>query len=379
MALPPFKLEEFWKKYEFTAPYLLCPSDAESWSMYELLDMADPASKKLWDNLRLGYTETQGLPALREEIAQLYTSIHPDDILTLAGGEEGIYCTLRTLLAPNDHVIAVAPCYQSLVTLARDRGADLTVIMLDPKQQWKLSLDQLEQAFRPTTKLLVLTQPHNPTGTLLDRDVYEGLVELARQRGCYIFVDEMYRYMEIDERQRLPSIADAYEKGIALFGMTKPFGLAGLRVGWLACRDAGFMQRVSSYKLYTSICNSAPSEVLALIGLRAKEAILGRNRRILLRNLEILDRFFERQRGRLAWVRPQSGTIAFPELLLPVDIDQFNEALVEKAGVLIMPGSIFDYPGNYFRIGFGRLNMPEILDRFEQFLNIEQNSLSLTN
>lgn len=180
----------------------------------------------------------------------------------------------------------------------------------------------------------------------------------------------MYRYMEIDERQRLPSIADAYEKGIALFGMTKPFGLAGLRVGWLACRDVGFMQRVSSYKLYTSICNSAPSEVLALIGLRAKETILGRNRRILLRNLELLDRFFERQSGRLAWVRPQSGTIAFPELLLPMSIDQFNEALVEKAGVLIMPGSIFDYPGNYFRIGFGRLNMPEILERFEQFLNI---------
>ncbi len=368
MALPPFKLEEFFKKYEFSAPYLLCASDAESWSLQEILGLADPDSKRLWDSLRLGYTEAPGLPILREEIAKLYTSVSGEQVLTTAGAEEGIYCTMKSLLAPKDHVIVISPCYQSLMSIPRSLGTDVTTITLDPKKKWKLGLEELRQAFRPTTKLLILNFPHNPTGALLDPVVFKGMIDLARERGAYIFCDEVYRYMEIDENKRLPSIVDAYEKGITLNVMTKAFGLGGLRIGWVASREESFIQKVSSYKLYTSICNSAPSEILALMALRSKEQILKRNRAIMMSNLEILDRFFERHRSKFSWVRPECGTMAFPELLLPVSADRFTEQLVEKAGVLIMPGSIFDFPGNFFRIGFGRKNMPEILERFEQFL-----------
>ena len=368
MKIPAFKLEEFWKKYEFTAPYLLCCSDTESWKLNEILELADPESKKLWESLSLGYTESPGLPILRKEISHLYSLIESDQVLTFAGAEEGIYCSMRTLIEPGDHVIIIDPCYQSLATLPQSFGADITRIVLDSKNQWQLDLKEVETVFRSDTKLLVLNYPHNPTGAILIKEVYEGLIELARKRGTYIFCDEVYRYLEIDEAKKLPSIADAYEKGIALNVMTKAFGLAGLRIGWLATQDVDFLQRVGSYKLYTSICNSAPSEILALIALRAKDKILKKNRKVMLDNLKILESFVGRHQNLLSWVLPQSGTMAVLELLLPVSIEKFSEELVEKMGVLIMPGNVFDLPGNFFRVGFGKKNMIEALNRFEQFL-----------
>jgi aspartate/methionine/tyrosine aminotransferase len=368
MKIPHFKLEEFWKKHEFSAPYLLCPSDAEPWSLKELLTLADSETRHLWDALHLGYTESPGLPLLREEIAQLYSSIDKDQILTTAGAEEGIYCAMQSLLSPGDHVIAISPCYQSLETLPKALGAEVTFITLDPLKKWKMDIEELKSAFRSSTRLLVLNYPHNPTGALLDQQVFETMIDLAKAVGAYIFSDEVYRYLEIDESKRLPAMADAYEKGISLNVMTKAFGLAGLRVGWLASRDAAFLEKTASYKLYTSICNSAPSEILALIALRSKAAILKRNRGIMMDNLQLLDQFFERHKASFGWIRPESGTMAFPELLLPISADQFVQRLVEESGILVMPGSVFDFPGNFFRIGFGRKNMPEILERFEDFL-----------
>lgn len=367
MKIPDFKLEEFWKKYEFTSPYLLCCSDAEAWTLQELLSMADADSRKLWESLVLNYTESPGHPILREEIARLYPSLKSHEILTFAGAEEGIYCTMRVLVEPGDHVIVIDPCYQSLATLPKSFGGEITAIQLSPENQWNLDFDEVKKAFRPNTKLLVLNYPHNPTGALLKKEVLEELIELAKKNGTYIFCDEVYRYLEVDEDQRMPSIADAYERGISLNVMTKSFGLAGLRIGWLATRDANFLKKAGSYKLYTSICNSAPSEILAIIALRAKEKILKRNRDIVLKNLEILDAFMHRYQKYLSWVRPQSGTMAVLELLLPISVDAFAEDLVQKHGVLIMPGSVFDLPGNFFRIGFGKKNMPEILKRFEVY------------
>jgi len=368
MNLPIFKLEEFWKKYEFTAPYLLCASDAEALSLNELLALADSEMKEMWETLHLGYTETQGLPLLREEIAKLYTSIKPHQILTTAGAEEGIYCTMRSLLALGDHVIVVTPCYQSLETLPKSFGAEITTIALSPKNRWKLSLEDVQRAFQENTKLIILNYPHNPTGALLDKEVFEGIIDLAKVHDAYIFCDEMYRYLEINEQDRLPTMADAYEKGISLFGMTKPFGLAGLRIGWLASRDTDYLQKVADYKHYTSICNSATSELLAVIALRAKKTILAKNRKIMLDNLILLDQFFQRHSSSLRWTRPESGTIGLVELLLPVSIDDFAQELVEKTGVLIMPGSVFDMPGNFFRIGFGRKNFPDVLHHFENYI-----------
>ncbi len=368
MNIPLFRLEEFWKKYEFTAPYLLCCSDAEPWTMKELLSLADEDSLKLWDTLSLGYTESPGLPLLREEIAKLYKTISPGQLLTLAGAEEGIYCAMRSLLTPDDHVITLHPIYQSLDTLPRAFGCSVTAIPLRAENSWQLDLEEVRKAFRPNTKMISFNYPHNPTGTLLPREILQGIIDLAREHNAYIFSDEVYRYLEIDENDQIPSIADIYEKGISLNVMTKAFGLAGLRIGWIASKDHGVIEKIGSYKLYTSICNSAPSEILAIMALRAKEKLLERNRNIMLHNLQLIESLIERYPKVFSWIPPQSGTTALIQLKLPISIDEFAEDLVNKVGVLIMPATLFDLPGNFFRIGFGRKNMPEVLQHFERYI-----------
>lgn len=280
---------------------------------------------------------------------------------------------MRALVSSGDHVIFVSLSYQSLETLPQVIGTDITFIHFQPTDKWKLKSEQVESAWRESTKLLILVCLHNPTGILVEADVYEKMVSLARKTRAHIFCDEVYRFLEIDKSKQLPAIADSYEKGISLNVMTKSFGLAGLRIGWLASKDTEFLQKANAYKMYTSICNSAPSEILALIALRAKDKILARNHEIILSNLKLLDEFVERHPASLRWVRPEGGTVAFLELLLPVSIDRFTEQLVEKTGVLIMPATVFDFSGNFFRIGFGRSSMPSILKRFEQFLVTYEN------
>lgn len=369
MNLPPFKLEEYWKKYEFNTPHLFCCSDMEPLSLNELLSLADHESKQLWESLKLGYTEPNGHPLLRHEISRLYSNVSEKEIITFAGAEEGIYCTMQALIAKNDHVIVVEPCYQSLQTLPKSLGADVTSLCLKFEEGWELDLRMMENAFRPTTKLVILNFPHNPTGALLPKKVQDGIIELARRYGAFIFCDEVYRFLEIDEADRTESFADAYEKGISLNVMTKSFGLAGLRVGWVASKDADFLQKVGSYKLYTTICNSAPSEILSIIALREKKSILQRNRKLLLENLKLLDAFMMRQQNLFSWVRPKGGTMALLKLLGERPVEEFVEELIKKEGILTIPGSVLDIPGNFMRIGFGRANTPELLNRFEQFCN----------
>lgn len=377
--IPDFKLEEFWKKYEFNTPYLLCCSDAETWTLKELLAIADADSKALWEGLSFGYSEIPGHPLLRKEIAKLYDALTADEIFTFAGAEEGIYCTMRVLIEPGDHVIVIDPCYQSLATLPETFGAEVTKIQLKMENDWKLDLEEVKKAFRPSTKLLVLNYPHNPTGALLEKRVFEGLIELAKSSGAYIFSDEVYRYLEVNESMRLPSFADVYEKGISLNVMSKSFGFAGLRIGWLASKDAHFLKKAGSYKLYTSICNSAPSEILAIMVLRAKDLVLKRNRDIVLKNLKILEEFMERNQSTLAWVPPQSGTMVVLKLLLPLSVETFSEELARNSGILVMPGSVFDLAGNFFRVGFGKKNMPEILEKFENYLQKHENLIKTAN
>jgi len=368
MQLPLFKLEEYLTQWEFKAPYLLCCSDAESISMKDLVAMADAESKNLWENLQLSYTESPGLPLLRETIASQFDRISAKDVLTFAGAEEGIFCAMHALLSPKDHVISIVPAYQSLVDLPRSIGAETTAITLKFESNWKLDLQEVADAFKPNTKLVVINFPHNPTGVNLDLTSLNQLVELCRKSGAYLFSDEVYRFMELDEKDRLPSIADIYERGLSLSVMSKAYGLAGLRIGWVCCKDHAVLKKIEQFKHYTSICNSAPSEILSLIALRAKEKILERNHSIMRTNIKLLDAFFSDYAHLFRWVRPKGGCIGFPELLLKENIDSFSQRLVEKKGVLLMPASIYSTPGNFFRIGFGRKNMPSSLEKLIEFL-----------
>lgn len=329
--------------------------------MAELLAMADAHSLRLWENLGLGYTESAGHPDLREAIARLYQGISADDILT-AAPEEGIFIALNTLLNKGDHVIVIHPAYQSLYEIPESLGCTVTRWGLQPRGgSWHLDLDALEKDFRPETRLIIVNFPHNPTGYLPTRAEYDRIIELARSRGIYIFSDEMYRLLEFDITGRLDAVAARYEKGITLSGLSKAFGVPGLRTGWLATRDRALLKRFASFKDYTTICGSAPSEVLAIMALEAKDKIIARNMEIISRNKAVAEEFFARYPDLFTWIPPMGGSVAFPLLDRRMPAEGFCEEIVRSKNVMILPGSVFDYGGNHFRVGLGRRDFPAAL------------------
>jgi aspartate/methionine/tyrosine aminotransferase len=368
MRLADFTLERYFARWEFAVDHLLCASDVQGWSMAELLELADPEARALWDGLTLGYTESTGHPLLRREIAALYDGIDPDEVLVFAGAEEAIFCLANVSLAPGDHAIVTWPGYQSLYEVARGTGADVTLHALDEAHDWAIDVDRLRSQVTPATRLIVINAPHNPTGMLPDRATFDALVDIATTAGAHLVVDEVYRSLEFDEADRLPAGADASDRGVSIGVMSKSFAMAGLRIGWLATHDRDLLARCAAFKDYTTICSSAPSEVLALIALRARDIVLARSRSIVAGNLERLDDFFADWPDRFTWVRPRAGSVGFPRLTAPgIGIDAWSAGLVEAEGVLLLPGSQFGFGGDHFRLGFGRTDLPVALDRLERY------------
>ena len=360
MHIRAFALERFFAAHEFSAKHILGASDIEGMSLAELLPLADAECARLWSELRLGYTESMGLPLLRAEIASLHDGLAADDILTFAGAEEGIFLTMHASLRAGDHAVVIWPAYQSLHEVARSIGADVSHVPLDPTN-WALDVDRVAAAFRRNTKLLVINFPHSPTGAHIGRSQLDAVVRLCADRGVRLFSDEVYRLLEHEASAVLPPAATLDPRAVSLGVMSKAFGLAGLRVGWIATRDAALRARVAALKDYTTICNSAPSEILALIGLRARDRVVGRARAIVSANLPRLADFMRRHADHLAWTPPRAGSVCFPRFRGDVDAERAAEFLIAETGVVIVPGARFQFDESYFRIGYGRTDMPDAL------------------
>ncbi|MCI0345014.1 MAG: aminotransferase class I/II-fold pyridoxal phosphate-dependent enzyme [Chloroflexi bacterium] len=368
MRIAEFALERFFARWEFAARHLLCASDIEGWAMADLLALADDETRAMWNGLKLGYTESTGHPRLRAEIATLYENVEPDGILVFAGAEEAIFCLSNVMLGPGDHAIVVWPGYQSLYEVGRAAGATISLHALREADGWALDVERIRRSLHPNTRLVVVNAPHNPTGMLPTAEEWRALTELCAEAGVHLLADEVYRYLEFDSGDRLIPGADAFDQGVSLGVMSKSFAMAGLRIGWLATRDRDLLARCAAFKDYTTICSSAPSEILALIALRARDRVLARSRKIVLGNLPLLDAFFERWAGTFSWVPPRGGSIAFPRLTSTrTTIDRFAADLVETEGVLIAPGSIIGMADGHFRIGFGRTDLPDALEGLERF------------
>lgn len=372
MRIPPFKLERYFGLYEFSIKYLLSSSDCETLTLIEMLDMAEPQSLALWQGLKLGYTESPGHPLLRAEVARLYPNLKAEDVL-IAVPEEAIYVAMHSLLKPGDHVIAIAPTYQSLHELARSIGCELTLLQLEASDSgWTLDLDKLEASLNSHTRLLVINFPNNPTGFLPSREQFDKIIDFARSNDLLVFSDEMYRLLEHDSNLRLPSVADIYENGISLSGLSKSFALPGLRIGWLTTRRNDLLEAFLTFKDYTTICNSAPSEILAIIGLQNTDRIVARNLEIIRANRALAEQFFNKYDHLVEWISPQAGSIAFPRWLGSGSVEEFCQHVLAEKGVMIVPGSLFDHPGNYFRVGLGRKNFAEGLEHLDEYLGADQ-------
>ncbi|MGI9263153.1 MAG: aminotransferase class I/II-fold pyridoxal phosphate-dependent enzyme [Woeseiaceae bacterium] len=373
--LPDFRLETYFSRWEFTARYHMCASDMESMSIDELLQMAG-ADRTGLGNLHLGYTETFGAPSLREAIAATYDTLDQQHILTFAGAEEGIFAAMQVLLSDSDHAIVITPNYQAAETVPGSL-CEVSGVALDASQNWALDLDAVRSALQPNTRLISINFPHNPTGKVIDRETFDELIDIARERGIYIFSDEVYRLLERSDDVRLPQVADVYERGLSLNVMSKSYGLPGLRIGWIAAQDREVLSRLERAKHYLSICNSGPSEHLAEIALGCADKILARNRKIIADNLALFETFFAEYTALFDWAEPDGGCIAYPRYKGTEGVESFCRDLVEQAGVLLLPASVYrsaltETPDDYFRIGYGRANTPQCLQKLREF--IEQRS-----
>lgn len=368
MKLKDFRLERFFAEHEFEARYLLCCSDCESFSIQKILAL-EPGIEGEFRNLWLGYTDSKGSAHLRREIAAMYQQIEPRQVLVHSGAQEAIFGFMNAALEPGDHIIVESPCYQSLQEVPAAAGAAVSLWQMREKDgRWRLDLNELEGLVQPRTRVLAINSPHNPTGHHLERQEMEQIVDFCRDHRLLLFSDEVYQNLEYTPEDRLPAACDLYENAVSVNVMSKSLGLAGLRIGWIATRNAGIYKQMAAFKDYTTICNSAPSEFLARIALRNRRHILDRNNKLLQGNLRYLRDFMQRQASRLQWSPPQAGPLAFPRFRDDTDARLFGEALLTRKSVLILPGDCFAMQPGYFRIGFGRMNFKECLDNFEEYL-----------
>jgi aspartate/methionine/tyrosine aminotransferase len=366
MNLPPFKLERYFAKYEFNTEFLLCSSDCEAMRISELLAFEEGAVEK-FQNVWLGYTESQGSLALRKEISKIYSDIQPEQILVHTGAQEAIYLFMHAVLKENDHIIVHSPHYQSLSEIAKGIGCQVSPWRAREENGWALDLDELRHLMRSSTKAVIINTPHNPTGYLMSRADFDELNKFVQEKKLILFSDEVYRESEYDSATRLPAGCDYGDHAVSLGVTSKTYGLAGLRIGWIATKNKKIYDAMAGLKDYTTICNSAPSEFLAEVALRHREKLAERNLNIIKHNLTVIDDLFARHSKLFKWTRPKAGSMGFPKLLKG-DVEDFCDDLVKKAGVLLLPGSMYDDSRNHFRLGLGRKNLPQAVEKLEEYI-----------
>jgi aspartate/methionine/tyrosine aminotransferase len=293
--------------------------------------------------------------------------MQPEDILVHTGAGEAIYLFMYAAFQKGDHVIVHSPGYQSLAEVARAVGCDISPWVAHEENDWALDLDELRKLLRPNTKGIVINTPHNPTGYLMSRADFEAVNIFAQENSLILFSDEVYRESEYDSAVRLPAACDMGEHAVSLGVTSKTYGLAGLRIGWIATKNKKIYQDMAALKDYTTICNSAPSEFLAEVAMRNRHTLIERNLGIIKHNLVLVDDLFSRHADLFQWTRPLAGSMGFPKLLKG-DVEEFCDQLVKKARVMLLPGTMYDETNNHFRLGLGRRNLPQAVERLEEYL-----------
>lgn len=374
IELPVFRLEAFFSQWDALLKYNLAQSDAETMTVGEVLALGTDEDRRAFHDLGLGYPLGWGANELRQAIASTYEEIDWEHTLAFSGAEEAIFWAMEELARPGDHAIVTVPNYQSMESVTLATGADVTGVMLDPRNDWALDLGEVRKALRPNTRLIAVNFPNNPTGAVPDEATFRGLAELCDERDIRLFSDEVYRGLEVEGSTPLPQAADISPTALSLNVMSKAYGLSGLRIGWVASQDHEMLERLERRKHYTTICNAAPSEMLATIALRHADEIRARNQGIIAANLPVFREFFVERWGELFdWERPQGGCVSFPRYLGAEGAETFCRDLLEQEGVCVLPPSIYrselrEVPADRFRMGVGHRGPGPALEAFGRFL-----------
>ncbi|AGS24390.1 aminotransferase [Rhizobium etli] len=369
MKIRDFGVEIWMNKYETKCELNLAETCVESLTVAELLDMA--GTKNIAEQilpLKLTYGEIEGSVRLRTLVAGLYENQKIENVVTTHGAIGANALVHQTLVERGDRVISVLPTYQQHYSIPESIGADTQILKLTEETGFLPDLEQLKRLAVPGTKLIVVNNPNNPTGSLMDRAYLEKIVEIARACDAWILCDEVYRGTDQEGHTGMTvSIADLYEKGISTGSMSKTFSLAGLRLGWIVA-PAELIHAVSIHRDYNTISVGMLDDHFAAIALESRDKILERSHKITRTNLAIVSDWVDGE-PLISWIKPKSGTTALLKYGLPISSEEFCIRLLEKTGVMLTPGSAMDMEG-YLRIGYtnGEEILREGLKRISQFL-----------
>ncbi len=341
-------------------------------------DRGDEAIVEEFFKHSLVYTPNGGSRDLREEIACFYAeNISAKNIVVFAGGQVALQTAAIALLGQDSHSIVFTPGYQSVVQGPAHVGSPVTQIPLYPEENWQIDPQAVEAAIQDNTSYMVINEPYNPAGTLMNRDLQLQLKAIAEKNDIYLLCDEVYRLLEHDVSDRLVPMADLYAKGLSVCSLSKPWGGCGVTIGWVALQDLDLRQKLVDTQYFGTACPSRASEIQAIMTLRASDTILERRLKIIKHNLALLDQFFSDYGDLFEWVRPQAGAIGFVRCKAPLTAQELGQRLAES-GISIKPAYVFtgnsDSYVDYFRIGFGEVVMPEALKALIGF--VEENKQS---
>ncbi len=316
------------------------------------------------NSVPLRYGHHTGQPALRERIVEEYPGLRTGEILVTSGGAEAIFAITAALVKPGDHVIVEHPNYPSTYEVARGLGADVTLFKLQFENAFRPNLDLLADLVKPSTKLMIFTHPNNPTGSMISRGDLERLVEFAESRRIYLLFDETYRHLTFEEK--LPAAATLSPWAISVTGMSKCYGLPGIRIGWLASKSQEILEGVLAVREQVSITNTALSEAIAIAVLARRDEFLARARKHVAANFQIAREWLASQSW-LEWVPPEGGVVLSPRIRTgwPGDPERLYTSLAVEDGVFVIPGRCFEMDNRFFRLGCGATS-----EELRQGLNI---------
>lgn len=375
-----FALGAFLARWHGWVRHDLSASVSETSTLPDLLAMAGAEDTERWRGLGMGYAEPHGAVWLRAAIAARHRGLEADDVSCCAGAQESLTCVMRALLAPDDHAIVVLPIYQPSERAVTAICAATGVALTEDDDGWHLDLDRIEAAVRPETRVIMMNFPNSPTGAALDAATLGALIHLCRRHGIWLVNDEVYRLS--GEGAAPPPLADLYERGISIDALSKAFGLPGLRVGWVACRDRALLARVLVAKSALSSCLAVTSEVLAHIALRAEADILARNRAIARTNVARLRAVLSRHPDVFEDV-DTATVFAFPRYCGAGSAEAFAVSLVRETGVLVLPSTLWasplaPVPCDRLRLGLGREDASEGLMALASSLAEQKEALSIS-
>jgi aspartate/methionine/tyrosine aminotransferase len=366
MKLEHFKMERMQSTWENAVEYNLSESGVHPLALKEFLS---PEEIREVQEIGLGYSQSNGTPELRAQIARLYPGAGPENVLATNGSSEANYVLMWSLVEPGDEVIFMMPNYMQMWGLIRGFGATLKPLWLREKLDWAPDLDEFRSLVTPKTKLIVVTNPNNPTGAVLSGKAMSAIVESAGRAGAWIVADEVYQGAE-RTGETTPSFWGRYDRAVVVNGLSKAYGLPGLRIGWVL-GPKEFILKTWPYHDYTTISPSILSDRFARIALSPanREKILKRTRGIIKSNYPVLESWLNKQAGLFSFIPPQAGAIAFARYNLKANSTDLATRLIHEKSTLIVPGDHFEMD-RYLRFGFG--SEPEYLkkglDRVEELL-----------